>query len=143
MELIAVSMIAVTVAVENASVFEAVKRYLELEAACLIPGGEAWRPNMKQAEREAVDLIARHGGTVRLGPLTVESHVAFEGEREIGRWFTIKGPAGALGILTDAANTSAHTKLRTPWKHGLAWEDNGYLFGTRDGKRTARKAVRS
>jgi hypothetical protein len=128
--------------VEHGTVFDAIKRYLELEAACLIPGGEAWHAEMKAAEREAVDAITRHGGIVRLGPLTVESHVAFEGERELGRWFTIKAPAGALGIITDAANTAAHTRLRVPWRRGLDLEGVGYELGRkhaieRDRKRRA------
>lgn len=127
------------VAVDNATVFEAVKRYLELEAASLIAGGDAWRDAMRRAEHEAVETVTRYGGVVRLGLLTVESHVSFEGERELGRWITIKGPAAAFSILTDAANTAAHTRLRVPWRRGIHIETTAYELGRQHSIKRDRK----
>lgn len=127
--------VRVTIRDEYPEIATAVRNYFELEAACLIPGGEAWRPAMKEAEQHAVDLIARRGGVVQLGPLIVEAHEAFEGDKLLGRWLTFKGP---MGHLSDAANTAAHTRLRVPWKRGLHIETAAYELGRAHGKRQSK-----
>jgi hypothetical protein len=94
-------------------------RYFELEAACLIANGEAYRAETKAAESHVIGLLTRVGGKVTLGTCTVSAHESFEGERKIGAWFTCVGPTDQF---SDAANTAAHTRLLTPWRHGL-WLD--------------------
>lgn len=97
----------------------ALRRYFELEAACLIANGEAYRREMKEAESNVIALLTRVGGQVTLGVCHIEAHEAFEGERKTGAWFVCHGPTDQF---SDAANTAAHTRLLTPWRHGL-WID--------------------
>jgi hypothetical protein len=97
----------------------ALRNYFELEAACLIANGEAYRREMKEAESHVIALLTRVGGQVTLGACRIEAHEAFEGERKTGAWFTCAGPTDQF---SDAANTAAHTRLLTPWKRGLLLE---------------------
>ena len=94
----------------------ALRNYFELEAACLIANGEAYRDEMKAAEQHVVALLTRVGGQVTIGTCRVEAHEAFAGDKLMGRWFVVKG---GHGQFSDAANTAAHTRLRTPWRRGL------------------------
>jgi hypothetical protein len=94
----------------------ALRFYFELEAACAISNGEAFKLEMKKAEAHVVALLTRIGGRCWIGPCMVSAHEAFEGERLLGRWFVVKGPSAEL---TEAANTSAHTRLQQPWRRGL------------------------
>lgn len=97
----------------------ALRKYFELEAACLIANGEAYRREMKDAESHLILLLTRIGGKATLGTCTVSAHEAFEGERKIGAWFACHGPAAEF---RDSANAMAHTRLLTPWKRGLLLE---------------------
>jgi hypothetical protein len=97
----------------------ALRNYFELEAASLIANGEAYRNEMKEAESHVIGLLTRIGGKVTIGNCTVSAHESFEGERKTGAWFVCHGPTNQF---SDAANTAAHTRLLTPWRHGL-WID--------------------
>jgi hypothetical protein len=107
---------------QNETLFQidhALRHYFELEAACLIANGEAYKPEMKAAEQHVVELLTRVGGQVTIGNSRVEAHEAFEGDKLMGRWFTVKGDHWQF---SDAANAMAHTRLLTPWKRGLLLE---------------------